>query len=65
MARAIIHNSNYQSVDDCTSAIDKYFDESNRYFRMHPKKAGNKIWGKELNSAAFDESRNFKDPRWR
>ena len=29
MARAIIHNSDYKSVDDAKSAIDRYFDERN------------------------------------
>jgi hypothetical protein len=47
MARAIIHNSDYKSVDDAKSAIDCYFDERNRHFLAYPRRAGNKIWGKE------------------
>ena len=47
MARAIIHNSDYGSVDEAKAAIDRYFDERNRHFREHPRRAGNKIWGKE------------------
>ena len=62
MARAIIHNSNYQSVDECKTSIDKYFDERNENFRLHPKKAGNKIWGKERVLPTFSESNNCKDP---
>ncbi len=64
MARAIIHNSNYESVKECEAAIDKYFDERNEYFRQHPKQAGNKIWGKEIVTSAFDESKNCKDPNY-
>jgi len=47
MARAIIHNSNYQSVDECKKAIDRYYNERNIYFLDNPQKAGNKIWGEE------------------
>ncbi|MFH1935154.1 MAG: IS630 family transposase, partial [Pseudomonadota bacterium] len=65
MARAIIHNSDYQSVDDCKSAIDKYFWERNDHFQKHPKRAGNKIWGKERVKATFSESNNCKDPMYR
>lgn len=36
MARAIIHNSDYKSDDDCKSAIDLYFAERNEYFQNHP-----------------------------
>jgi hypothetical protein len=43
MARAIIHNSDYQSVDECKAAIDRYFEERNEHFRKHPKRAGNRI----------------------
>jgi hypothetical protein len=46
MARAIIHNSDYQPVDDCKTAIDKYFAERNEYFQKHPQKARKKIWAK-------------------
>jgi len=64
MARAIIHNSDYQSVDDCKHAIDLYFEQRNQYFQAHPKRAGNKIWGKEREPPTFRESNNCKDPRW-
>lgn len=65
LARAIIHNSNYGSVEECKRAIDQYFDDRNQYFKKNPKRAGNKIWGKERNPAVFDESKNFKDVMWR
>ncbi len=64
MARAIIHNSDYKSVKECQCAIDKYFAERNENFRQHPKQAGNKIWGKEIVTPAFDESKNCKDPMY-
>jgi len=65
MARAIIHNSNYASVDECKNAINRYFEERNQNYKENPKKAGNKIWGKELIEPVFQESNNCKDPKWR
>jgi transposase len=64
MARAIIHNSNYASVAEAKKAIDRYFAERNEHFQKHPKKAGNKIWGKELVPSSFSEANNCKDPKW-
>jgi len=64
MSRAIIQNSDYQSAEECRLAIDRYFIERNENFRVHPKRAGNKIWGKELVNPSFDEANNCKDPRW-
>jgi len=65
MARAIIHNSDYQSVVEARGAIDRYFDERNRHFREHPRRAGKKIWGKERVPPEFAEGNNCKDPRYR
>jgi transposase len=65
MARAIIHNSDYSSVDECKNAIDRYFHDRNRQFEENPKRAGNKIWGKEREKAVFNESNNCKDPMYR
>ncbi len=65
MAKAIIHNSNYSSVDESKTAIDRYLLERNEYFRVNPKKAGNKIWGKEIVKPVFNESNNCKDSNWR
>jgi hypothetical protein len=47
MARAILHNSNYGNVDECKSAINMYIADRNRAFVEGPRRAGNKIWGKE------------------
>jgi transposase len=58
MARAILHNSNYESVDACRRAIDRYFAERNRAFLEHPRRAGKKIWGKERVEAVFREENN-------
>lgn len=65
MARAVIHCSDYPSTAVCMEAIDRHFIERNQYFRAHPKRAGKKLWGKELVPATFDEANNCKDPRWR
>jgi len=46
MARAIIHNSDYGSVDKAKEAIDRYFEERNRHFLDHPRRR-EQIWGKE------------------
>ena len=64
MARAIIHNSDYQSVDECKEAIDKYIEERNEYFKENPKRAGKKIWGQEPVKPVFSEANNCKDPRY-
>jgi hypothetical protein len=65
MSRAIIHNSDYLSVDDAKAAINRYFNERNDHFQKNPHRAGKKIWGKEREPAAFSESSNCKDPRYR
>lgn len=65
MARAIIHNSNYQSVEEAMDAIDRYLRERNDFFEKNPKRAGNKIWGQELVVCEFSESNNCKDPKYR
>jgi transposase len=64
MARAIIHNSDYQSVEEAKAAVDRYFRERNEYFTQHPKRAGRKIWGKERVPSQFSEANNCKDPLW-
>jgi hypothetical protein len=63
MARAVIHNSNYRTADEARAAIDRYFEERNKHFKEHPRKAGNKIWGKERVPPEFSQSNNCKDPR--
>jgi transposase len=63
MARAVIHNSDYESVDEAKAAIDLYIGERNRHFQEHPRRAGGKIWGKETVPAEFSDSNNCKHPR--
>lgn len=65
MARAIIHNSDYATLDDAKAAIDRYFVERNLYFKQNPRRAGNLIWRKERQPATFSDSNNCKDPRYR
>jgi transposase len=65
MSRAILHNSDYQSVDECKTAIDTYISDRNIAFTMNPMRAGKKIWGEERVESVFKEGNNCKDPRWR
>jgi transposase len=65
MARAIIHNSNYQSVDECKNAIDRYFADRNKAFIENPKRAGKTIWGEEVVKAVFTDSNMCKNPNYR
>ena len=64
MAQAVIHNSDYQSVDEAKAAIDRHFAERNQHFRENPQRAGGKIWGNELVPPQFSQSNNCKDPRY-
>jgi transposase len=63
MSRSIIQNSDYESISSARAAIDRYFEERNEYFLKNPKRAGKKIWGKEMVPSRFNESHNCKDPR--
>ena len=65
MAKAIIHNSDYQSVDECKNAIDRYFDERNKIFIENPKRAGKNIWRQEVVEPVFKDSNTCKDPNYR
>jgi len=47
LQRAVIHNSDYVSVNECKRAIDRYFLERNAAFAKNPRRAGNVIWGTE------------------
>lgn len=58
LSKAVIHSSDYGSVEECKAAIDLYFKERNEFFLKNPKKAGKVIWGKELVKAVFDETNN-------
>ena len=62
MARAVIHNSDYPSVEAAKEAIDGHFYERNVHFSEHPKRAGQKIWRMERVPSEFREGQNCKDP---
>jgi transposase len=62
LAKGIIHNSDYASVDAAKDAIDRYFKERNNFFVQYPKRAGRKIWGQERAPSEFSEANNCKDP---
>ena len=64
LARSVIQNSNYPSVKDAKSAIDRYIDERNAFFRANPRRAGNKIWGEEQVPSRFSVSHNCKHPKY-
>ena len=64
MARAVIHNSDYDSVDACKEAIDKHFAERNAFFKAHPKRAGKLIWGQEITPSEFSPGNNCKHVRY-
>jgi transposase len=65
LARAVIHNSDYESVHECREAIDVYFAERNSAYKRNPRRAGKKIWGAELVEPRFSPSNNCKDRNWR
>jgi transposase len=65
MARAIIHNSDYKTIDEAKAAINRYFKERNSHFKQYPQRAGKKIWRKERELAEFSEANNCKDPHYR
>ena len=46
MARAIIHNSDYQSVEEAMQAIDRHFEERNEAFRKNPRREARRYGGK-------------------
>ncbi|MBR0797533.1 IS630 family transposase [Bradyrhizobium jicamae] len=64
MARAVIHNSDYATVDDAKAAISRYLEDRNQSFALAPRRAGRSIWGREQTPAAFTVTNNCKDPRY-
>lgn len=65
LAISVIHNSDYGSLDEAKTAIDRYFAERNLHFQQNPKRAGNKIWGRERVASTFQEGQNCKNPSYR
>jgi transposase len=64
MAKAIMHNSDYESLEACKAAIDRHFLERNTFFKANPKRAGKIIWGKESIPSKFSPSNNCKNPKY-
>jgi len=58
MARVIIHNSDYSTVEAAQAAIVRYIDDRNSAFREKPIKAGRSIWRKERVPSEFLETNN-------
>ena len=53
MARSIIHNSDYKTLEEAKAAIDRYFADRNAHFLQHPRRAGKKIWVRSGNPLHF------------
>ena len=64
MARAIIHNSDYASIEETKTAISRYFAERNEHYSKNPRRAGNAIWKKERVASTFSDANNCKDRRY-
>ena len=64
MARAVLHNSDYPSLDYAKNAVSRYLDERNAAFQKKPRRAGRSIWGKERVASALHEANNCKDLRY-
>jgi transposase len=61
LAKAVIHNSDYTCVDECKTAITQHFTQRNADFKANPKRAGRKIWGKEIVKARFSETHHTRN----
>ena len=48
LARAVIHNSDYQSVDEAKAAIDRYFDERNAHLSETSQTSRRQDWKMEI-----------------
>jgi transposase len=64
VARAVLHNSDYASLESAQQAVARYLDDRNATYAANPRPAGKLIWGKERVPPVFNESNNCKDPRW-
>jgi hypothetical protein len=54
-----------ESDEECKSCIDRYFTDRNQFPKDNPKRAGDKIWGKERVLPVFNSSNNCKDLLYR
>jgi len=48
MKKAVICNSDYATPHEMKEAIARHFEERNQYYLDNPKRAGNKIWDKQV-----------------
>jgi len=64
MARAVLHNSDYATLEDAPAAVSRYVEDRNEAFRREPRRAGRMIWGMERVPAGFSEANNCEDSRW-
>lgn len=62
LARAVIHNSDYPTVEAARAAVDQHLADRNEHYRVHPARAGKSIWSKERVPSIFSEANNCKDP---
>src|SRR5262249_12870856 len=44
MKRAVVHDSDYESIEEMKMAISTHFCDRNNFFRNNPRRAGDKIW---------------------
>jgi transposase len=64
LARAVLHNSDYASLEEAKTAVARYIDERNAAFLKTPRKAGQSIWKMERVPSLFHEANNCKDLRY-
>lgn len=64
LARAVLHNSDYPTLEDAMKAAARYFDERNAAFLKESRRAGRSIWKMERVPSALDETNNCKDLRY-
>ena len=48
MSRAVIHNSNFENLSRARSAIDRYFQHRNKFYKIYPKRAGRNVAAREM-----------------
>jgi transposase len=61
MKKAVIHNSDYRTVDEMKKAISNHFKDRNDYFKTNPKRVGKKIWKIDF----FEDYSNLKSGNYR
>jgi hypothetical protein len=61
MKRALVHLSDYQSVDELKAAVSSHFSERNAFFKENPRRAGRKIWDVDF----FHDTNNLRSGNYR